>query len=376
MSNSKRITPVQHEPGRPLYLSARDHIRNAIEIGTFSPGEQIPSTVELSQQMGISLVTAHRALQELVNCGVLRRSQGRGTFVHIGYVRGQSLMSQCRLGILLGRDVSLADYHISMIMEGVRQAAHMLDIELNLLRPAEDVRRHCDAMLYIAPLPDDLQQAAAASNSPRGGAALVIGARAEGRAIDWMDIDNQQLARDAVSHLLGQDHLAIGYVGRGDDSFVAAERWGGYIGMLRERSVEPRSQWVVKSPSWHLDERQRAELIRMLSGPGRPTAIFAAGYEFALEVYTTARTLGLQVGRDLSIVGVDDPPSAAHLFPALTTVRQPLIQLGQSAVTALVERVRYSDPTPGGRLMRAELVIRQSSGPSPRRTELLAGKSA
>jgi LacI family transcriptional regulator len=124
-----------------------------------------------------------------------------------------------------------------------------------------------------------------------------------------------------------------------------------------------KPQWVLKGEGWRLSERHRTELIRLLSGPNRPTAIFAAGYYFALDVYAAAQTVGLRIGETLSVVGVDDPPSAAFLSPPLTTLRQPLIQLGHSAVTALVDRCR-SDAAPfENRTLQAELVIRRSSGP-------------
>jgi LacI family transcriptional regulator len=132
---------------------------------------------------------------------------------------------------------------------------------------------------------------------------------------------------------------------------------------LAERRLPHKPQWVLKGDEWRLSERHRTELIRLLSGPNRPTAIFAAGYYFALDVYAAAQTIGLRIGETLSVVGVDDPPSAAFLSPPLTTLRQPLVQLGHSAVTALVDRCRTDGAAPENRLLQAELVIRRSSGP-------------
>jgi DNA-binding LacI/PurR family transcriptional regulator len=121
---------------------------------------------------------------------------------------------------------------------------------------------------------------------------------------------------------------------------------------------------VLKGSGWRLDERERTELIRLLGGPNRPTAIFAAGYCFALDVYAAAQTIGLHIGETLSVVGVDDPHSAAYLAPPLTTLREPLIQLGHSALTALVERLRQDGGPVENRLLQAELVIRRSTGPN------------
>src|SRR5687768_11378322 len=123
MSAQKQLKAVQQEPGRPLYEVVKDSICAAIEEGVYGPGEQMPSTKCLSEQLGVSLVTAHRALQELVLSGVLERSQGRGTFVHHRYNERRKIASAMRVGLVFHREASLADYYHGQILEGVHQAA-------------------------------------------------------------------------------------------------------------------------------------------------------------------------------------------------------------------------------------------------------------
>ena len=106
-------------------------------------------------------------------------------------------------------------------------------------------------------------------------------------------------------------------------------------------------------------EGNECELLA--SGRWRPTAIFAAGFYFALDCYGAAATVGLRIPDDISIVGVDDPPSAMHLSPPLTTLRQPLMQLGHAAITALHELIQRNSPDVVTRTLWAELVIRRSS---------------
>src|SRR5215212_3774829 len=115
MSVTKELKPVQPQPGKPLYLAAKDRIREAIDAGAFTPGEQMPSTKDLSDQLEISLVTAHRALQELVNAGVLQRSQGKGTFVHQAYLEGRRTIGDSRVGLLFAREASLADFYHAQV---------------------------------------------------------------------------------------------------------------------------------------------------------------------------------------------------------------------------------------------------------------------
>jgi GntR family transcriptional regulator of arabinose operon len=96
----KELPPVISQPGRPLYQTVRDTIRAAIDTGMFAPGEQIPSTKDLAEQMSVSLVTAHRALQELVSAGVLHRAQGKGTFVQPHYHERKLAPVQTRVALV------------------------------------------------------------------------------------------------------------------------------------------------------------------------------------------------------------------------------------------------------------------------------------
>ena len=99
----------------------------------------------------------------------------------------------------------------------------------------------------------------------------------------------------------------------------------------------------------------------MLTNGQRPTAIFAGGYYFALDVYAAVTAAGLRLPNSLSVIAVDDPPSASHLTPPLTTVRQPLIELGRAALTALFERISGASRRLDTRQLQGELVVRQST---------------
>ncbi|MEL7474202.1 MAG: GntR family transcriptional regulator, partial [Planctomycetota bacterium] len=78
MSRLEELQPVRPQDGQPLYVTVQETVRAAINKGVFPPGGRLPSTKAMSAQLGVSLVTVHRALQELVAGGVLRRGQGRG----------------------------------------------------------------------------------------------------------------------------------------------------------------------------------------------------------------------------------------------------------------------------------------------------------
>ena len=357
-SNQRRLAPVVPESGRPLYASVRDSLRTAIDDGLFTPGEQMPSTKELSEQMAVSLVTAHRALQELVSVGVLQRSQGKGTFIHERYPMRKSQLSQSRIGLMIHRESSLADFYHGQVLEGVRRESDRSNVDLILLRFGEDVRNECNGFLYLNPLPEELAEIEG-RNRPH--ATVVVGARGANVRVGSVDVDNVDIGRQAVDFLAGLGHRRLMLVGGAEQVSNSLDRRAGFLAGCAAHRLDAPPARLVSASSWRLDEDERGRLVALLGSADRPTAIFAAGYYLALDVYAAAAHAGLSIPRDLSVISVDDPPSAAHLTPTLTTMRQPLVQLGESAIVTLLDLIRQGDDGPHARLLRAELVVREST---------------
>jgi LacI family transcriptional regulator len=108
----------------------------------------------------------------------------------------------------------------------------------------------------------------------------------------------------------------------------------------------------------------RAAAAALLRPRRRPTAIFAANDLSAFGVLAALREAGLRVPRDVSVVGFDDLPAAAHVQPPLTTVRQPLREMGGAAVRSLLARIA-GEPAAGAVTLPTALVIRESTTRAP-----------
>src|SRR6185436_5695433 len=97
------------------------------------------------------------------------------------------------------------------------------------------------------------------------------------------------------------------------------DRWLGFQSACKKAGIEILSSQVVRVPRLWLDDKHIALLELGLNDAKKPTAIFAAGYTLALQVYGALTARGLRVPTQLSVIGVDDPISARHLWPPLTT---------------------------------------------------------
>jgi DNA-binding LacI/PurR family transcriptional regulator len=365
----KNITP---QPGRPLYMVVKDSIRAAIDAGRFQAGDRLPSTKALSEKLSVSLVTAHRALQELVTSGVLRRGQGKGTYVHEDYGRETRRGLGYRLGIVFHTDSSLADAYNGQIFEGVRREANELGIDMVLLRYGEDWRNECQGYLYVNPFEDLLVRPVRAGKRAPGrdesspAQIMVVGATFTGPNVMCVDTDNLGLATAAANYLAELGHKHVAFVGGSGKVSNDRDRHNGFLSACRNAGLTIKAESVIRNAGWRVAEAERLQLEAQLSGPDRPTAVFAAGYHFALDTYTAALNVGLRVPQDLSVIGVDDPPSASFVTPPMTTFRQQLIEMGRSAVRSLFESVQDSRPsTPSPILMPAEFVERLSCAAPP-----------
>lgn len=354
--------PIKLDPGQggPRYEGVMRAVWDAIHAGHFRPGERLPDTRTLSRQLSVSPVTAHRGLRELVRRGILQRVRGQGTFVSERYTPGAYTAAAARIAIVMRDGAAVSEYYHGAVIEGIKQGAQQLSVKLMLLRLGEELYEPCDGSIIIAPRAEELE---GITRRPPSNRLLVVGARCNSTALQWIDVDNADLSSRAVSHLAELGHRRIAYVGGTDEVSNSRDRWAGFRAAhlkLGDAQQEPR--WFVRSSGWRLGETGRQELLGLLMRAQRPTAIFAGGYYFALDCFAVAASLGLRVPQDLSIVGVDDPPSATYLSPPLTTMRQPLHELGVMAINTLAGQLDAGMGEGNAqRLLSAELIVRGST---------------
>ncbi|MGN6445100.1 LacI family DNA-binding transcriptional regulator [Amnibacterium sp.] len=187
---------------------------------------------------------------------------------------------------------------------------------------------------------------------------VTLRSRAEESAPDALAVDEIQGARLAVAHLADLGHRDIRHLAGPKDWTEADARMQGFLLELLERELS------VLPPvlgDWTADFGHRAglELLRRRDA----TAYFCANDQMALGLLHAARDLGLDVPGDVSVVGYDDIPEAAHLSPPLTTVRTDFADLGRRCLIALVgdDGSTLAEPP-----VPPRLIVRESTG-APRR---------
>jgi DNA-binding LacI/PurR family transcriptional regulator len=169
--------------------------------------------------------------------------------------------------------------------------------------------------------------------------------------------------REATKHLLDLGHRRIAMVTGPPDLLSARARLDGYRAALEASGIAPGEGWC-RYGDFHVEGgyEQARHLLRL---DPRPTAVFAGSDLQALGVLKAAREVGLQVPEDLSLVGFDDLPLSRWSSPALTTVRQPLIDMAGLAVQIVLDS-GAEGVTPVRRVeLATRLVVRESTAPPP-----------
>ncbi|MGH2427596.1 MAG: LacI family DNA-binding transcriptional regulator [Candidatus Limnocylindria bacterium] len=197
----------------------------------------------------------------------------------------------------------------------------------------------------------------------RRGVPVVLLARPLAGKADSVRAESRSTARELTAHLFDHGYRRIAFLGDPHGSPDAAERWDGFLDAHRIVSREP---WLPPVACAFRESEGRTAAVELIACPERPDAIVSANDEIAMGVLAAARGAGLAIPQDLAVTGWDDIPAAGHLAPPLTTVRQPMLELGRRAAELLRDRITNHRTDPLHELLPTELVIRSSCGCSAR----------
>jgi LacI family transcriptional regulator len=217
-----------------------------------------------------------------------------------------------------------------------------------------------DGLLVILPrgLPDYVEQLRA-ERFPF----VLIDYDDEAPGCDMVNAANRTGARAAINHLLELGHRRIGFITGTLNVGSTLERLAGYREALAGAGIPWDEELVVQGD--FLEPRGFEAAGELLSLTHRPTAIFASSDAAAFGVLRAAREAGIRVPEDISVVGFDDVPEASYVDPTLTTVRQPLREMGRAAVSRLLDLLVDPAVPPQRIVLGTELIVRGSTAPAP-----------
>jgi LacI family transcriptional regulator len=176
----------------------------------------------------------------------------------------------------------------------------------------------------------------------------------------YVDEDGYKGLQLVVDHLVGLGHTRFAFISAPINLMFCAYRTAGLEASLEYHglSLDPAYR-IIGDLTQHRGFQAMDQLLD-LSPP--PTAVIACNDLMALGAISAAQKRGLMVGRDVAITGFDDIPLAEHSNPPLTTVHQPIYDIGRQTCAMLIQLIQGKDPPVRHALLQPELIIRESSG--------------
>lgn len=189
---------------------------------------------------------------------------------------------------------------------------------------------------------------------------VVVGRRVNRPNVSYVAPDNLDGALVATRHLIALGHRHIGCMARPEFHETNQDRLAGYRQALEEAGL-PFDKQLVAETSTRDDSSGRRALDSLLQRDPAPTAVLAFNDYRAVETLHAAKERNLRVPEDIAIVGFDGIHASLITTPPLTTVKQPLQEIGTQSVELLLARIRDGERSPIRRVLPVELIVRQST---------------
>ena len=335
--------------------------------------------VDVAKQAGVSIKTVSRVLNNEPHVQDAMRDKVRQAMDRLGYVPSASAPSLR----------SRRSYTITLLVHDVR-STFVNAVQFGALRACQDLGFHLQLALVSTETlgseqalksflkasmrdgqPDGLVLVPPMANNPvvakvmpsLGIPSVRIGPNDEPDTdvSATVKIDDVEASREITNYLIEQGHRRIAFIRGKEDQDATHRRYDGYVDALIAAGIEVDPALVFSG-----DFDFNSGLAHggdMLAGDHPPTAVFAANDDMAAGVIMAAHRAGIDVPGELSVAGFDDSEIAVRTWPTLTTIRQPIEQIGVAAIEALVAAAGVSAQPLRSKVLPYELLLRGSTGP-------------
>lgn len=369
------MPPAEH-PKNPKYLQVYTALKRDITAGRWAEGARLPSEAELVRAFAVSRITITRAVRDLQAAGLVERVAGSGTFIkHLRKAQGHSFgllipdLGETEIfePICQGMMASpLARDHVLVWGSSVTDRASRVAAALNLCR--QYIQRRLTGV-FFAPLEHSAPQEEVNEKIlhalDQAGIPVVLLDRSiesypQPPRHDLVGIDNRRAGYIMTQHLLQHGCRRIAFVALPHSAATVDARQAGYREALDSRQVKLRTSFGTR-----LDPSD-VNAVRHLLESLQPDAVVCANDRTAGHLLQSLRQLRYRVPQDIRITGIDDVGYAKMLPVPLTTLRQPTRDIGEVALSVMLERVVQKHLPPREVRLGCTLIVRKSCGAHPR----------
>jgi len=327
---------------------------------------------DIAKRVGVSRSTVSRAINNQPDVNPKTRARVLAAVQRHDYqpnavARGLAAGRMRILGLVfpMGVPALFTDPYFPILIHGVLSACNAHDRSVMLWLTEPECERRTIRQILQRGLLDGVIVASMLMDDPiiaalqaRGFPFVVIGRHPTDTRISYVDVDNQNSAREMVAYLLRLGYRRIATITASRNMIAGADRLEGYLAALGACGIGSEAGLIAEGD--FSEAGGYAAMQRLL--PYVPDAVFAASDTMAVGALRALREAGKRVPEDVALAGFDDMPFAARTEPPLTTVSQPIQRLGAVAVETLVDLIANPNSPPRRTILPTELVLRASSG--------------
>lgn len=351
MKGDKRERPKDADNGRRQAVTIHDVARHA-GVSSMTASRVVNQRHHVSEEMRERVMASVRALGYKPNLAARAARTGN---LQIGLLYSNPNSSNLS-AFLMGAFLEAGKLGYQLLVEPT--ATH----PTHLAAVRKLVDHGVEALILPPPLCDD--EEILKMLRKRGVTAVAFTTAKPRSDTSAVLIDDYKGAVMMTERLIALGHRDIAFV-RGDMKHsTAVRREEGFRAAMADAEIEVRPQWVVDGDFTYRGGLDAGR--RLLESGDRPTAIFASNDDMAAAVMAVAHRKGMDVPGDLTVAGFDDTPLASAVWPALTTVRQPIAAMAREAVVLLLEQIRARragrQPQVTHKQLKYAMVERESTG--------------
>ncbi len=330
---------------------------------------------DLAREAGVGIGTVSRCLNNHPHVSPATRARVLSIVKRLNYQphAGAQRLASRRTNTISVIIPSFTNYFYVQTLQGVQDVAADIGMDLMLYGVSHTAqvehylrrslhRGHVDGVLFFSMiLPESFVARFQQMRLP------MVLVDAYHPAFDSIRVQNNEGGYSATHHLLSLGHRDIAMINASLDTQPARERMDGYRRALEGAGIPFREDRVIISSAGKNDGFNRdagrdsmRRLLTTTSGPGRPTAVFIASDVQAIGALEGARAEGVRIPEDLAVVSFDDIELAQ--YAELTTMRQPMYEIGRLAMEKLIARMKDADAAPTLSSFVPDLIVRRSCG--------------
>jgi GntR family transcriptional regulator, arabinose operon transcriptional repressor len=360
-------------PPSPLkYQRIRTQLVSNIRSGTYQTGDKLPSENDLADSYGASRSTIIRALRAVEEQGLIERRQGSGSFVTrkalqpIGRSAPIGLIKTVQSGRYADSIVDQIQNRLSLLLQhrGSALIVHAIDKTDDPATAAQNILQQNVAGIFLVPMPLDhstqtnqqLTQAIAGNGRPIVLLDTDVAPPPQRSQFDLVGVDNRRCGYLLTEHLLKLGLKRILFLGIKPAPSTVAERQLGYREAMQDHGIQPTAEWICETAADDVSESLVTEMLRQ-----EPEGVVCKSDEFAALLMHKLAAMGVKVPQDIKIVGFDDRPIASLLPVTLTTIRQPVSELAETALQLMDTRMAQPTRAASYVQLAGALIARQSS---------------